>query len=83
MATASIRPGDIITYPFGMRREIDVVTVQATRLLASGNIAIRYRFTSNPSGIDWQGVVRPGDPDVRVLSRGVARVDAMTRSLLS
>ena len=83
MPTTSIRPGDILAYPFGMRREIDVITVHATRLLASGNIAIRYSFTANPNGVDWQGVVRAGDPDVRVLSRGVARVRTEPMTLLS
>jgi hypothetical protein len=80
--SASVRPGDIIAYPVGMRREIERVTVQETRLLVSGVLAIRYRYTSNPQGIDWQGTIKPGDPDVRVLSRGVARVDSDVRSLV-
>lgn len=82
MAAAPILPGDVITMPYGMRREIDLVVVHSVHLYENGAASIRYRYLSNPRGIDWSGYVAPFDPDVRVVSRGVCRVDHNTRSML-
>lgn len=74
---ASIRPGDVITYPFGMRRELDTVVVLDVHTHDSGDLSIRYRFLSNPRGIAWKGFIARDEQDVRVISRGVARVDGI------
>lgn len=77
-----IRPGDVIEYPFGMRREIDVVTVHWVHRYSDGSITLRYSFTEYPAGIDWRGFVDTTDPTPRVLSRGVAAVRSEIHSLL-
>lgn len=77
-----IRPGDVLEYPYGIRREIDVITVHDVHTYPTGDISIRYSFTSNPHGIDWSGFIDRDDPDVRVISRGVAAVRTTIRSLL-
>lgn len=80
--TIDIRPGDIITIPYGMRREIERITVHSVHRYPTGDLSIRYRYTENPRGIDWSGFIDREDPDVRLLSRGVAAVDLSTRSML-
>lgn len=77
-----VQPGDVIGYPFGMRREIDAVTVHAVRHFPGKGASIRYRYTSNPRGIDWSGWLSLTSPDWMLLSRGVAAVDPELRSLL-
>ena len=77
-----IRPGDVISMPYGMRREIDAVTVHAVHRYDDGSLSLRYSYTSNPRGVDWRGFVAHDDPDVRVLSRGVAAVRSEIHSLL-
>lgn len=76
-----IRPGDVIEH------RGEVVTVQEahtypTPWLLAGSVSLRYRYTSNPRGIDWSGFVSCDEETPRLLSRGVARVDLNIRSLL-
>ena len=78
-----IRPGDIIRYPVGIDRTPATVTVHDVHTYDTGGLSIRYRYTSNPRGIDWSGYIAADDADVAILSRGVARVDVNARSLLA
>lgn len=82
MTTIDIRPGDVIRYPFGINNIPEIVTVHRVHRYDNGALSIRYRFTSNPRGIDWSGYVAPDENGIRLLSRGVAYVDHATRSLL-
>lgn len=75
-------PGDVILYPWGVNREPEIVTLHGVFAYPNGSLSIRYRFTSNPRGIDWSGFVEAGDQGVRLLSRGVASVDIHARSFL-
>lgn len=77
-----IRPGDIIVYPWGISREEEIVTVHDVLVYPTGDVSIRYSFTSNPRGIDWSGFIDRDDPGVRVISRGVAAARTTVRSLL-
>ena len=81
-AAASIRPGDVIDVPLGVKREVDRVVVHGVHAYPNGALSIRFRYLSNPRGIDWSGFIEAGEPQVRVVSRGVCRVDAATRTLL-
>lgn len=83
MVTLDIRPGDIVRVPFGVNRLPEVVTIHSVHTYDSGDLSVRFRFTSNPRGIDWSGFIAAGDPDLHLLSRGVAAVDDQTRSMLS
>ena len=78
-----IRPGDIIRCPFGIDRTPEVVTVHDVHAYSTGDLSIRFRYTSNPRGIDWSGFIAADEADVVILSRGVARVDVNTRSMLA
>lgn len=77
-----IIPGDVIEYPWGINRVPEVVTVHHVYAYPDGALFIRFRFTSNPRGIDWSGFVTPDETGIRLLSRGVAAVDSNIRSLL-
>lgn len=79
---ADIRPGDIIRYPFGVNNVPEIVTIHDTRAHDNGTLSIRYRFTSNPRGVDWRGCISRDAAGVELLSRGVARIDTDTRSLI-
>ena len=81
-ADASIRPGDVIDVPLGVKSEIDRVVVHGVNAYPSGALSIRFRYLSNPRGIDWSGFIEASEPQVRVVSRGVCRVDASTRNML-
>lgn len=82
MRACDLHPGDVVEWPWGVNRQTEVVTIHHVHLYDTGAASVRYRFTSNPRGIDWSGFVEADDPDMRLLSRGVARVDSSTRSLL-
>ena len=79
----NIRPGDIIRYPFGIDRTPATVTVHDVHTDGTGGLSIRFRYTSNPRGVDWSGFIAADETDVVILSRGVARVDVNARSLLA
>lgn len=79
-----IRPGDIIELSGGDPGPDHVpesLTVHAVHPHVNGCLTIRFRFTLNPRGLDWHGFIDE-HRHVRLLSRGVASVDADTRSLL-
>lgn len=80
-ADLDLQPGDVILYPFGMRRELDEIVLHGVHRYDNGSYSIRYRFASNPRGIDWQGFIDADDPDVKIVRRGET-VDANIRSLL-
>lgn len=80
--TIDIRPGDVIRCPLGINNVPEIVTVHSVHRYDTGALSIRFRFTSNPRGVDWSGYVAPDGDDIRLLSRGVAHVDHATRSML-
>lgn len=82
VSPADVRPGDVIRYPFGVHNVPEIVTVHGVHAYDDGSLSIRFRFTSNPRGIDWSGHIAPDAADVSLLSRGVAHVDARIRSML-
>ncbi len=83
MDTLEIQPGDVIDVPTGVNREIERFVVHSVHLYGTGDASLRARYASNPRGIDWSVFVSAGEPLLRLASRGVARVDMSTRSMLS
>lgn len=82
LSAGEVLVGDIIRVPFGMHREIETVTIHAIHIHDDGALSVRFRYTSNPRGIDWSGFI-PADENALVLvARGVAQVDNGIRSLL-
>jgi hypothetical protein len=64
----------------------DVVVVHSIHVypapwLLAGCATYRYRYLSNPRGVDWSGFLALAE-DIPLLSRGVARVDPTVRTLL-
>lgn len=53
--------GDEISYPFGINRERERVTVLRAQRHATGSASISYRFASNPNGITWHGFLSEDD----------------------
>lgn len=78
-----VRAGDVIEYPSGINRDLDIVTIHHVHTYATGDLSIRYRYTSNPRGIDWSGFIAVTETGLRLLSRGVAQVHSEIRSLLA
>lgn len=70
-----IRPGDVILHVG------EAMTVHEFWPHPDGSASLRARYTCNPRGIDWRCFVE-ADVQVPLLSRGVARVDGLVRSLL-
>lgn len=83
MDTLEIQPGDVIDVPTGIKREVERFVVHSVHLYETGDASLRARYASNPRGIDWSVFVNAGEPLLRLVARGVARVDLSTRSLLS
>lgn len=77
-----VQPGDLIEMPWGITREVERVVVHSVHRYDTGALSLRYRFASNPRGIDWSGFVASDERNLRLLSRGVCAVDANTRSLI-
>lgn len=87
MRPRDLQPGDVIEWPYGIRRELMLAVVHDVRIYptpwrGAGSASVRYRPLSNPRAVDWSGFMEETDPDVRLVSRGVCRVDAHIRSLL-
>ena len=82
MSSVDVRPGDIIRLPLGVNNAPEIVTVHSVHRYDTGALSVRFRFTTNPRGIDWSGYIAPDGNGIRLLSRGVACVDHATRSLL-
>lgn len=82
MTTADIRVGDAIDIPLGVKEEVARVVVHDMHAYDTGDLSIRFRYLSNPRGIDWRGFVPADKSGIRLASRGVARVDQDIRSLL-
>lgn len=80
---ADVQPGDIITLPFGIRREPEQVTVHSVHRYDTGDLSIRFRYTENPRGVDWSGFIAADESELRLDARGVARIDTNTRSMMS
>ena len=76
-------PGDIAIIEWGMHRIPEAVCIHSVHVYEAGDMSIRYRFASNPRGVDWSGFVAHDDTTVRVIARGIAHVDEHTRSMLS
>lgn len=77
-----VQPGDLIEIPWGINREVERVVVHSVHRYDTGALSLRYRFASNPRGIDWSGFIDADERNLRLLSRGVCAVDANTRSLI-
>lgn len=82
LATSDIRLGDVLDIPLGAKQEIDRVVIHDIHAYDTGDLSIRFRYLSNPRGIDWSGFVGADKGGIRLVSRGVARVDEHIRSLL-
>ena len=76
-------PGDIVIIEWGTQRIPEAVCIHSVHTYETGDMSIRYRFASNPRGVDWSGFVAHDDASVRVIARGIAHVDEHTRSMLS
>lgn len=81
-APDDVRVGDVIELPWGINRRPEVVTIHYVHQYGTGDLSVRFSFTSNPRGIDWSGFIERDDPDLKLLSRGVAAVRSHARSLL-
>ncbi len=77
-----IRVGDVIDIPVTITREIERFVVHSIHWYDNGAASLRARYASNPRGIDWSLFMDTGAFSVRVVARGVARVDEHVRSLL-
>jgi hypothetical protein len=77
-----IQPGDVIDIPTGITREVERFVVHSIQWFDNGAASLRARYASNPRGVDWSLFMESGAFAVRVVARGVARVDEHTRSLL-
>lgn len=79
---ADVREGDIIVLPSGATRHLERVIVHWLHRYDGGELVVRYRYLSNPRGIDWSTFVHADEPGLKLLSRGVAHVDESLRTLL-
>jgi hypothetical protein len=77
-----IQPGDVIDIPTGISRTIERFVVHSIHWYDNGAASLRARYACNPRGIDWSLFMEPGAFSVRLIARGVARVDNTTRTLL-
>lgn len=77
-----IQPGDVIDIPTGIARTVERFVVHSIHWYENGAASLRARYASNPRGIDWSVFMETGAFGVRVVARGVARVDTSTRSLM-
>ena len=80
--TVVIQPGDVIDVPVGIHRVVERFVVHGVTRYPGGAQSLRARYASNPRGIDWSVFVDPGEPLLRLISRGVAAVDSHPRALL-
>lgn len=83
MLTSDIRPGDVISAPLGITRTHETIVIHDIYIYNTGDVSIRYRYASNPRGIDWSGFVSHDEAETRLVARGIARVDPHIRSLLN
>lgn len=82
VTTPDIRPGDVLEIAREDERAPDLMTVHSVHRYPTGELSLRARYTRNPRGIDWSVFVEADGSGVRVVSRGVARVDPGVRTLL-
>ena len=83
MLTNEIQPGDIITTPTGITRTPETIVVHSVHTYDTGDISIRYRYASNPRGVDWSGFIAHDEHETTLVARGIAHVDSNTRSMLA
>ena len=83
MLTNEIQPGDIIATPTGITRTPETVVVHSVHTYDTGDISIRYRYASNPRGVDWSGFISRNEQETRLVARGIAHVDPNTRSMFA
>lgn len=83
MHTCNIITGDIIAKPVGITRTLETIVVHSVHTYDTGDISIRYRYASNPRGVDWSGFISHDEQETRLVARGIAHVDLNTRSMLA
>lgn len=83
MLAHEITPGDIITRPTGITRTPETVVIHSIHTYDTGDVSIRYRYASNPRGVDWTGFITHDEQSLKLVARGIAHIDLNTRSMLS
>lgn len=80
VADLDIQPGDVLDFPSGINREITRGVMHSVHRYEDGSVATRWRYESNPRGVDWRGFLA-SDEEVTLVERG-RPVDENVRSLL-